>query len=214
MRLLLIVVSFFTIALSTGIVFAQDASPSVTPQHGEEKITTHQEQPSPQPTEQNNQHQQEVEKKHQAFQEHLKQVQNKHHAQVAERIHQNLNHVNETVTSAWLKSVNHMSEIVLKLEDHLNTAAREGKNVSQAQTAVNNAKTQVSTAENALKTQAGKVYTITIIDPTHIEPDVKASRDMLHTDLNSVHEIVKNAKEAVVEATKIIDQTRGGTNGE
>lgn len=203
MNLLLVVVSFLALIFTPAIVFAQDAghspspSPQVSSQH--QGVTK--------------QHQQEVEKKHQQFQEHLKQVQNKHHAQVAERIHQNLNHVNDTTTSSWLKNINHMNEILAKLEEHLNKAASEGKDISQAQTSVNNAKTQVTAAESALSTQAGKVYTITITDPGHIGPDVKTSRDTLHTDLQNVHQTLKTAKAAVVEATKAVNQALGDQNG-
>lgn len=213
MKLLLIVVGFFILVLPSGKVFAQDVSPSAIPQHVEDRMRKDHSSLR-ELTQKEIQHKQEVEKKHQEVKDHLKQVQNKHHAQVAEKIHVNFNHVNETLTSAWLKNLNHMSEILIRLEDHLSTAAGEGRDVAQARTALTSAKTKVAEAENALKIQASKVYTITITDPKHIGSDVKTARDILHADLKNVHQVVKNAQDAVIEATKAAKQVTGGNNGQ
>lgn len=194
MKLLLLVVGIITLVLPTGNAFAQSTTPSVVPH-------------------QVIQHKQEVEKKHQEIKEHLKQVPNKHHAKVTEKIHKNLNVVNEKLTNSWFRQITHMSEILNKLEDHLNKLSEEGKDVTQAKAALNNARTKVTTAENALKTQGLKVYTINITNTGHIGPDVKTARNVLHTDLKNVHQIVKDAHGAVIEVIKL-SKTIGGNNGQ
>ncbi len=197
MRLLLIIVGL-TLLLTPTLVNAQSASPS--PFHQIQPRTVGEE------------HKQEVEKRHNQVQEHLKQVKNRHHAQIAEKIHQNLNHVNTTLTTAWSHHLSKMSEILIKLEDHLNQAAKDGKDVANTQAALNNAKQAVTTAENALNSQADKTYTFNISNPDHIGSDIQAARDTLHNDLKTVHETLKNAKEAVVEATKAVNQLVGGSH--
>lgn len=210
MKLLLLVVGLFTFLLPLTNVHAQDVSPSITQ---EAEVRKDQPPGLHELTQKQIQHRQEVDKKHQEIKEHLKKVPNKHHAQVTEKIHENLNIVNEKLTTSWLKQVNHMSEILVKLEDNLNIVAGEGKDVAEAKTALNNAKAKVLEAENVLKIQALKVYTITITDPIHVGPDVKTARDLLHTDLKIVHQIVKEAHEAVIEATKVA-KAIGGKNGQ
>lgn len=206
MKLLLLVVGLLTFLLPSTIARAQDASPYVT----QEAEVRKDQQPSlHELTQKQIQHKQDVDKKHQAIKEHLKQVPNKHHAQVAEKIHENLNVVNEKLTNSWFKQITHMSDILNKLDDHLNKLSEEGKDVTQAKATLSGARTKVTTAENALKAQGLKVYTINITNTGHIGPDVKIARNLLHTDLKNVHQIVKDAHEAVVEAAKI-SKTIGG----
>jgi hypothetical protein len=210
MKLLQFVVGTLLLILSSGTVYAQTIAPSVT--HGPD-VKDAQSPTLREISQQEINHKREVELKHQEVKEHLKQVPNKHHAQVAEKVHENLNKVNEKISNAWLSQLNHMSEILNKLEEHLKNAEGEGKDVMQAKTAISNAKAKISEAENALNEQTLKVYTITITDPGHIGPDVKKARDILHTNLKTTHKIVKDAHEAVIEATRTTRQTVGGNNG-
>ena len=195
----LIFISLFVLLLLPGVVSAQNSSPIPTHQTQLQLV--------------GEDHKRKVEQRHGQIQEHLKQVKNKHHAQVAEKVHKNLNHVNGTLTTAWSHHLSKMSEILVKLEEHLNQAASEDKDVTDARNTLADAKQAVTEAENVLKTQADKTYTFNITNPEHIGSDVQGARDLLHSDLKSVHDALNNAREAVVEATKVVNQTVGGNHG-
>lgn len=153
---------------------------------------------------QREEHKKEVEKRHNEVQAQLKHVANKHHAQVAEKIHQNLNHVNNSLTTAWTHHLSRMTGILTNLDHHLLQAEKEGKNITNAQTAVNNAKQALSSAEIALETQSVKTYTFNITNPEHIGPHVQSARDSLHKDLKDTHDKLKAAQEVLIEATKAV----------
>lgn len=67
-------------------------------------------------------------------------------------------HLNEQWTDHFMNVLDHLDEVVKKIQSRADRAASSGKDVSATVAAIKSAKTAIDTARAAVVTQAGKVY--------------------------------------------------------
>lgn len=125
-----------------------------------------------------------------------------------EKFNENLNKINENRTNSMLKFIDRMSEILAKVEARVNSVT--DKDTSSAKAAIAEAKTKIDTAKAAVEAQAGKDYTITVSTETKVKDDAKVVKESLHSDLQSVKQLVTDAKQAVANAIRVAASTLGG----
>ena len=127
----------------------------------------------------------------------------KRKAQATERVSTNLNKINEKHTQMMLKFLTRASEILTKLENRVNQATPDIKDMTAAKDAIASAKAAIASATEAVNLQAAKDYTITVTSEGRVKDDAQASRKQLHEDLLVVRRQVIAAKQAVSNAIRV-----------
>ncbi len=98
-------------------------------------------------------------------QQRLADIKDKAKQQMAERLAKQFENLNATWTDHFIKVLDRLDAIVLKIQNRTNIAAGNGKDVGTATAAIASAKTAIASARAAVTEQAGKVYAI---DPSAI----------------------------------------------
>lgn len=133
----------------------------------------------------------------------LQTFKNKKKAEITERINDSLNKINQKQTEQMQKNLNNMSGILDRLENRVNLAKPDIKDVSAAKTAIASAEGIIASASSAVSTQAQKDYTIQVTSEARVGIVAKAQRDKLHTDLQATRKMVIDAKQAVTNAIRV-----------
>ena len=132
---------------------------------------------------------------------------------VVERIQAKLGDVNKRRTDHFLEVLKRLSTILDKIQSRTEKAKSEGKNVTSVETALASARTAITSAETAVNVQKEKTYQITVNSDTTAKNDVGATTKQLQQDLQTVHETVKAARDAVQNVYKEIKALVGTETG-
>ncbi|MBU1084776.1 MAG: hypothetical protein ABII08_02780 [Candidatus Beckwithbacteria bacterium] len=119
------------------------------------------------------------------FQERLQLIKDEKKQKITERIDTQLNKLNTKVTTTLTKILGRLSIIVDKLADKTDTAE-----ASEA----------ISLAQAAVDKQATEEYVIEFSDENGLKVGASAAKESLRSDLVSVRELVKSARQAVKDA--------------
>ncbi len=139
----------------------------------------------------------------------LAQFKDKVKAERAEKVSMTLQTINSNRTSVMTKHLEILTKTLNTIEDRVNEGAAAGKNVDSAKTAISTARSAIEKASAAVSEQSSKDYAITVSSEETVKSDAKAGRDILLNDLKSTHEMVKQAREAVVAALKAAKEVLG-----
>ena len=118
-------------------------------------------------------------------------------AEVTERISENLDKVNERLTTKAAEHVAKMSEILNRIE--------EGDVDGDGATDIAAAETAIEAASDAVEVQAAKTYSLGSVSETTVGSVASDARKQLRTDLEVMMQAVKDAREAVRKAATHID---------
>lgn len=151
-----------------------------------------------------------IEAEREALKARLAKVKDEKKRQAVERI---ANQIAELNT----RRLNHFSEVLNKLErvleriiSRIEKAAARGLDVALPRVEVENAKSAIATAREAIKTQAGKVYTV--LASTTTESNLKGVvgnvRGAFHEDLKKAEAAVKAARDAVHKVATTLAQIK------
>lgn len=134
-------------------------------------------------------------------------------AKLAEKINDNLNKINERRTNQMMDHVSRLSNILSRLEERVNSAEANGRDMNSANTAIADANSKIASAEASVSAQKLKDYTIEATSEATIKADSAAMRNKLHSDLQSVHNLIVIARQAVANAisTAVSSAKGGGT---
>lgn len=132
---------------------------------------------------------------------------------LAEKINENLNKINERRTTHFSNILTKMTNILTRLQDRVNTASNNGKDMTAASAAIADAQSAISSASAAVTIQKDKDYSIEATGEATIKQDASAARNLLHTDLQSVHTLVVQARQATAKAiSTAVSSIKGGSN--
>lgn len=147
--------------------------------------------------------------------EKLAKFKDKRKANLAEKINNILNQINERRTTHFSNVLNKMTEILSRLQEKVNTASTNGKDMTTANAAITDAQNAISSASAAVAVQKDKDYTIEATSEATIKQDAAAARNALHSDLQSVHNLVVQARQATAKAisTTVSTLKGAGNNG-
>lgn len=147
-----------------------------------------------------------------ALKQKLATFKDKKKASAAANINEHLNKINDRKTTQLMKHLEQMKELLSRLEEKIAQFTADSANI---QTSISKAKTDIATAEAAIKTQSEKDYTLTLTTENKLKVDAQAMRDSLHTDLKTVHNLVVTARQSVAVAiSTTVSTIKGNTNGE
>jgi hypothetical protein len=130
-------------------------------------------------------------------------------AQRAEKVSETLQTINANRTKMMTTHLENLTKILNTIEDRVNEGGSSGKNVDSAKSAISSARSAIEKASAAVSAQSTKDYEITVNSEATVKTDAKNTRDSLMTDLKSTHELVKEAREAVVNALKAAKEALG-----
>lgn len=153
-----------------------------------------------------------MEDRREALKEKLEEFRDKKKAKVTERISDNLNKINEKRVEAMTRHLDRIEEILGKVEDRTAEAREDGKDVSEIEVKIAEAKSVIEGARGAVSTQAGKDYTLVVSDEGTVAQEAKEMRDKLHEDLKAVHELIVVARKAVSDTIRTAYSSLGKEN--
>jgi DNA repair exonuclease SbcCD ATPase subunit len=124
---------------------------------------------------------------------------------IVERIYERVNALNERITNHYLNVLDRLELILEKIESRTAKAKLHGKDVSQVESAINEAHEAIDIAREKIKQQAEKVYEPPeITTEENLRFDVGKLRKTLHDDLKAVEKLVKEARNLVHKAAVIL----------
>jgi|SRR3990167_1569120 len=133
-------------------------------------------------------------------------------ASASARINDNLARVNQNRTGQMLQHLSRLYNILSKLEIRVNAVT--DKDTSSAKAAIASAKVAIDTATASANLQLEKDYTLTITSESKVKEDATAERQLLHSDLKNLHDLVVAARQAVAYAISQTAQLGGIKNGQ
>lgn len=133
-------------------------------------------------------------------------------AQTTERVNTNLAKVNKNRTDMMMVHLDRMSNILIRLEGRVGNIT--DKDTTMAKGEIASASATIATAKEAVASQSAKDYTIELTTETNVRRDAQASRESLHADLRSVHQLVVDARQALSKAISETAKLGGIKNGQ
>ncbi len=108
-----------------------------------------------------------VKSQHEKTQQRLTEIKDKAKQQMAERLAKQFEKQNSTWTDHFMKVLDRLDAISLKIQDRATIAAGTGKDISTVTAAITAAQTAIASARAAVIAQAAKTY---VLDPSTIAP--------------------------------------------
>ncbi|MCX6754787.1 MAG: hypothetical protein NTU81_03100 [Candidatus Nomurabacteria bacterium] len=141
-----------------------------------------------------------------AFKENISKIKDEKKKASAEKIVNNLNELNLNRTNQLTEKLNKIKNVLISIKSRISKAENkiiDISTLSAKQAEVDNA---ILSAENAIKIQISKQYTIstTINDEVTLKAEMKKLRDLFNTDMKSLNVKVKSAHTTVKDLAKIL----------
>lgn len=108
--------------------------------------------------------------------------------------------INKVRTDAMLRHYDRMVEILTKVEDRVNEASGNGKDMTAAKSSISQARSALNEAKIALDAQIDKDYTVNVSSESTVKADAMAQRQQLFSDLKSIHDLLVTARKVIAEA--------------
>ncbi len=147
-----------------------------------------------------------IEAKRTELKKRLEVIKDENKKQIIERAGTELNKINERRTNHFSEILEHLDKVLLNISNRANKAESRGLGVSVARAAILNAENTIEVSRAAVKTQAAKVYTISVSTESALRSDANQAKKALRDDLMNVQEAVKLAHEAVKKAAVALAQ--------
>jgi hypothetical protein len=120
--------------------------------------------------------------------------------EVVVRIDNNLNNLSSRFTEKWSETLDKLDEWTIKIIDKIAVESANGKDVTNANATINEAKSAMLSARTAIESQLEKTYPVAITTEENLKSDVSAVRTRLNTDLKSIKDSIQEAHKSVVNA--------------
>ncbi|MEK7188333.1 MAG: hypothetical protein AAB685_00590 [Patescibacteria group bacterium] len=144
----------------------------------------------------------EVSQKREEFRNKLKTLKDEKKKLIVEKIDQKYDLVNKKWVEKWNKGLVRLTDILAKIKQR----DREGK----LRQVISNAEAKIAAAQAKVDEQALETYVIDISSEDKLGPSVRATNQQFKNDIKAVHELVKEARKAVVE---VINQAKSLNRG-
>lgn len=154
----------------------------------------------------------EMEKKRLELKENLKKISDTRKQTAVENIDKKIEERNSHWVTHWNNVLTRLLAVVTKIEAKSAELASNGKDVSSITTAVTKAKTDITAAQQAVLTQSGKTYTLTIGSEETLGSNVRKVVTQFHTDVKLVIELINTARKSVSDALRVMKSVAGTTN--
>ncbi len=151
---------------------------------------------------------QENKKKREAFKAKLDSIKDENKQKIVEKINTQLATINRRHTSMLSTVLTKFEDILARIIKKTHALADEGINTIAIDADITDAEVAISKAKSAIETQSERDYTIEISDEAGLKTSISTTRQLLHSDLKAVRELVKTAHESVKTAAETLHTTK------
>lgn len=144
------------------------------------------------------------------FKEKVAQIRDTKKRAIVEKVDLRLSTINQKRTDHMSEFLVRLSTILDKIESRKDKAIANGKDVTEVESAIADARSVIEAAKTQVAAQAGKDYTIELSeDETTLRGVVGDATSSLQRDLQNTRKVVVEAKQAVQNVMSIIKQIGG-----
>lgn len=140
--------------------------------------------------------------KREALRLRLQSIKDERRRLLTEKISTKAAEINTRRTNRWMEILNKLSAILQRLIDKVNAAKSQGKDTAAAEAAIATAEAKIALAEDAVASQAGKVYVANVTTDATLNNNVGSLISGLQSDLQAVHRLIIEAKQAVMNVVR------------
>lgn len=138
------------------------------------------------------------------FKAKLLEIKDQHKKMLVERIDVKLSTINQKGTTNLNSSIERLEKLLNKFSERAAKAKNAGKDTTEVDAAIVAARLAIKTAKDSVSSQSAKTYTADIKDETTLKTTVGKSVSSLRHDLHSVFELVKIAKQKVMDVARAL----------
>ena len=149
-----------------------------------------------------------LQEKRAEFKEKLEQLKDTRKKQIAKRADEKLAKVNQNSTERMNSAIEKLETLLEKFATRAAAQKTEGKDTAEVDAAIVAAKDAIADAKEAVVTQAAKVYTADLSDEGTLKNTFGQAMSDLRKDLKATHDVVKLAKEKVMDVARALAKLR------
>jgi len=139
--------------------------------------------------------------KREEFKKNVREIKSETKQKVLTNLVERFANINEKWVSHWENVLDRFSKILTKMEDKIeNVEENSGKDTKEVASAINEAKKVISSAREAVKAQAGKVYLPEVNDEATLGENVRLLISQFRSDLRGTFKYVQDARKATYNA--------------
>lgn len=146
-----------------------------------------------------------------AFREKLAEIKDENKRIVVERINDKIANINERRTTHMTTVLEKLEGILARIKERTATAAANGKDVTNVNSAIDAAQRAIDAAKQAVNDQKAKEYVVSIETEETLRTTVGSTVSQLQADLRATHKLVVDAKQAVMQAARLLAIIVGAT---
>lgn len=151
--------------------------------------------------------QSQLERERERLRQRLNKITDERKRHITEKVVERINELNKNITNHYFAILVHLETILERIESRATKVALRGINVSEVEEAIKKAQEKIEIAREAVKEQAGKVYSLPQIDnEAALRIKVGELRQNFHQDVTKVKKLVFEAREAVRNAAVTLAQ--------
>lgn len=123
---------------------------------------------------------------------------------VAQNVDEKLARANQQSTDRMALALDRLDKLLDKFSSRAATLEAEGKDATEVNATISDAESAIAVAESAVASQAAKIYTPEVVDENSLRSSFGQTVKQLRTDLKATHDIVKAAKQKVIDVAKAL----------
>ncbi len=139
------------------------------------------------------------ERKREELQTKLQNIKDEKKQQIITRIDENMNSLNERITSNFATAIEKMEVILANIATRADKVSITGANTSEIRAKIQTVTDLISSAREALRIQTGKTYGITIESEDTAKSNIQVVKNQLVDDLQKIRESIQTIKQAIKE---------------
>jgi len=146
------------------------------------------------------------------FKEKVKEIKDAKKRVTVQTIDENITKDNEKWMNYLTNVLNRLSAILEKIKIKTDEAEAQGKDITKVREGITEAQTAIAEAQTAVNEERDKTYTITLGDESNLGQGVSTTVREFRSEVNSVFEKVKTARQAVRDTLSSLKTVLGEGN--
>ncbi len=142
--------------------------------------------------------------KREEFQTKLQSLRDQRKKLIVERIDKRLATINQNWAQRMTASITKLEALLEKFSARVDTLKTEGEDTTEAETKIAEAESAIQAAKDAVETQEAKEYVADLTDEAKLRSTVGESMSGLRKDLKAAHDVVKVAKQKVMDVARAL----------
>lgn len=153
-----------------------------------------------------------LKEKMEAFRAQIKTIKDERKQMLTERIADRVASSNARLTNRMDRALDHLTDILNRVKVRAQDFKTQGKDTTALDAAILAAESVIATAQSAVDAQKAKEYTANIVDEETLRNTIGQMVSGFRLDIQAVHKLVVDAKQAVQKAIMEAAKLRGEEN--